>query len=109
MVEQYIVYVPTILISVFAGVTRTLLQESKQSVKSFVSSVIISVFVGVIAFNVAISYKLSQDATVVVCGVSAFIADDLLLGLKALGQKIRTNPVGTIWAFIRAFIQKIIK
>jgi hypothetical protein len=68
-----------------------------------------SAFVGIITYNVAMSYSLKQDATIVLCGVASFIADDILIGIKAIGHKIRTNPIGTLWAAFRVFIQKIIK
>lgn len=96
-------YVPTVLISIFAGVSRTLVQNSKRSIAFFLSSIVLAVFVGVMAYNVSKAYKIDPDMTLFLTGAAAFIADDLLLAIRAIGAQIRSNPMEALKLFLQKF------
>ena len=98
-------YVPVILVCIFAGVTRTLIQESKRSISSFLSSVIMAVFVGYVTYSVLLGYVIKADFRVAICATTAFIADDLLLAVKAIGGRIRSNPVEALKLLLQKFIK----
>jgi uncharacterized membrane protein len=102
MLAAFAVSIPTIAICVFAGVARTIVQESKRSTLAFLTSIILSVFVGILATKVAKIRQYDDEVTFVVCAVCAFIAEDILSALKFIGQKIRQNPL----EFLRVLLNK---
>lgn len=105
VLSEYAPYAPIISVCVLAGVARTLIQERRRSFNVFVSALFLSAFVGVLCFHLALSFHLDSDLRLVSCGASAFLADDVLYALRAVGLYLRRNPI----ALLKVFITKLIK
>lgn len=79
-------------ISVVAAVSRTVLSEDRRSLVGFIRGLTCAVFVTFLVSSFIDDYTLSSGMHNVIVGVTAFVADDILLLVITLMKMISTNP-----------------
>jgi hypothetical protein len=99
-------FAPSIAISLFAGVSRSIVQESRRSSSTYVRAICVAIFVGILTKLGAEYWGTPRELVLLACGVMAFIGDDVLAGILYLSHKFRNNP----WeAFKKALIKMLSK
>lgn len=105
-IVQLAAFAPSIAISLFAGVARSLVQESRRSSTTFVRALCVALFVGILTKLGAEFWGVPKDLVLLACGVMAFVGDDVLAGTLYLSSKFRNNP----WeAFKEAIVKMLSK
>lgn len=89
-----------------AGVSRTAISPEKRTFGSYLRGLVLAIFVGYTVFQFINDYDFTQGQTVVIVAVTAFSADDILLGLLALSEKITTRPREVLNAVLSFLIKK---
>lgn len=87
---------PTLSLSMFAGVTRTFFSDSKKTLVAFLRGIFASVLVGVAVYHLCTAYAMDRNLSSAVVALSSFIADDLLVLLLTFSRKLRENPTETV-------------
>lgn len=79
-------------ISALAATSRSILSEDRRSLAGFIRGFILAVFTGGIVGALIQDYDFSAATQGGIVGISAFVADDILLLIIALSRTIRNNP-----------------
>ena len=80
-----------VLLSLFAGLVRFLFSD-KKSLINFLRGVIVSCFAGAIVSMALQEYQFTEGMKGAIVGVSAFVADELLMVIIIFAKNIRANP-----------------
>ena len=79
-------------ISTLAAASRSILSEDRRSLSGFIRGFILAVFVGGIVGALIQDYDFSPATQGGIVGISAFVADDILLLIIAISGHLRKNP-----------------
>jgi predicted permease len=97
------VFVFSCVVGIAVGVSRGIVQEKigdwRIMVRSVTASILVAVFVGFALADTNFSLTMKSAIT----GVSALIADDVLLGLMALGKILGRDPFGFLSRVMAAY------
>lgn len=91
----------SILVAIFAGISRIAFTEEKRTLGVFIRGLILAIFVGFLVDNLLRASGVDDGTKTFAIAVCAFCADDLLVGVLALGKRFRQNPAGTIKTIIK--------
>ncbi|MCA9340741.1 MAG: hypothetical protein KDA17_07540 [Candidatus Saccharibacteria bacterium] len=86
-------------ISALAAASRTILSEDRRTFGGFIRGLVLAGFVGIMAGLIIQDYAFSPATQGAIVGVAAFIADDILILVLGVAEKLRDNP-GLIIDFI---------
>lgn len=79
-------------LSTLAAASRTILSEDRRSITGFLRGLVLAIFVGaVVGFGIQ-DYHFSPATQGMVVGISAFVADDILLIILSLSRTFRNKP-----------------
>jgi len=81
-----------IAISIFAGITRTIMSEDKRNIGAFVLSCFTAGFVGYMAHLSLVGSDFSPSTVGVITGIAAFSATDLLKGVMKVTSAFANDP-----------------
>lgn len=79
-------------LSTLAAASRTILTEDRRTFIGFARGMVLAGFCGSLAGLLIQDYDFSMATQGGIVGISAFIADDLLLGIIAMSRKLRDDP-----------------
>lgn len=81
-----------VIISIFAGIARTVVSEDKRNIGAFMFGSITAGFVGYMAHIGLNDTDLSQASISVITGVAAFSATDILRGIMKISKAFADDP-----------------
>lgn len=79
-------------ISALAAASRSVLSEDRRSLAGFVRGLMLALFVGGIVGSFIQDSSFSEPAQGGIVGLSAFVADDILLLVIGIAAHLRKNP-----------------
>lgn len=79
-------------ISTLAAASRTILSEDRRSITGFLRGLVLAIFVGVLTGFAMNDYDFGPGTQGAIVGVSAFVADDILMIILAVTKNLRKDP-----------------
>lgn len=95
--------VELLVTSVFAGISRTILTEDRRTLTGYVRGLVLAIFTAIIAANALRAYGIDGGLLVALVAISAFCADDLLLGLLKCAKCLRDDPAAFFALLLKVF------
>lgn len=87
-------FVLSSIIGVSVGILRGIIQKANEDWKALLRAILASFLVAIFVGFGLEDFEFSTTIKIVITGISAFIADDILLGLMALGRVLGRDPFG---------------
>lgn len=92
-------------ISILAAASRTILSEDRRSFIGFMRGLVLAIFVSMVVGWGIENSSISQEWRYVIIAVTAFSADDILMILLSITQKLREDPMIVIDYLMRLLPQ----
>jgi hypothetical protein len=79
-------------VSVLGAISRTIITEDRRTITGFLRGLVCAIFVVYLVGCFIKDYALTDGLSNFIVGVSAFVADDILLLLLKTGRMVTRNP-----------------
>ena len=89
-------YGTVVIFGAMGALVRFMVLPRKDSYGALIRAIMIAIFVSLMVNELAKTYELSESNTVIVIGISALLADDIVQALLKLGKALAEDPLGVV-------------